>query len=186
MHHELVRRAMTGDHEAFTKLVDASIDRQYVLALAILRNRDRAQDAVQDALVSAWRDVRSLRDPGAWDAWLHRLTVWACYRLARKDRRRTVVELHLVPDPEPADEGDPYARVADREQLDRTLGSLPVDLRAIVVLHYHLDRPLTDVAAILDLPLGTVKSRLHRALEMLRSALDERQDGALHTGRRTA
>src|SRR5262245_9699887 len=98
MQHELVRRAMTGDHEAFTKLVDASIDRQYVLARAILRNRDRAQDAVQEALVSAWRDVRSLRDPGAWDAWLHRLTVWACYRVDRKDRRRTIVELRIVPD----------------------------------------------------------------------------------------
>ena len=96
MQRQLVERAIEGDHEAFTDLVDASIGRLFAVACLILRDRDRAEDAVQEALVSAWRDVRSLREPDAWDAWLHRLTVWACYRLSRKERRRTLVELRLV------------------------------------------------------------------------------------------
>ena len=98
MQRELAVRAIEGDREAFTKLVDASIDRLYAAATLILRDGDRAQDAVQEALISAWRDVRSLRDPDAWEAWLHRLMVWSCYRVARKERRRNVVELQVVPD----------------------------------------------------------------------------------------
>ena len=85
MQRELVERAIGGDQDAFSSLVDASVDRLYAVATLILRDADRAQDAVQDALVSAWRDVRALRDPDAWDAWLHRLTVWACYRAARRN-----------------------------------------------------------------------------------------------------
>src|SRR6478609_3462338 len=98
MRPELVARARGGDHEAFARLVDGSVDRLYALANLILRDADRAQDAVQEALVSAWRGLRSLRDPEAWDAWLYRLTVWACYRHARRDRRRAVVELNAMPD----------------------------------------------------------------------------------------
>ena len=93
MTRELVRRAIEGDHDAFSSLVDASVDRLYGVATLILRDPDRAQDAVQEALVSAWKDVRALRDPDAWDAWLHRITVWACYRVAKKERRRKEVEL---------------------------------------------------------------------------------------------
>ena len=107
-----------GRHDAFTRLVDDSIDRLYAVASLILRDRDRAQDAVQEALVSAWKDVRSLRDPDAWDAWLYRLTVWACYRSARRDRRRTVVELRALPDPVPAVVDHP-ALVAERDRLER-------------------------------------------------------------------
>ena len=89
-----------GDREAFSVLAGASISRLYAVANLILRDGDRAQDAVQEALVSAWRDMRALRDPDAWDAWLHRLTVRACYQAARKERRRNVVELQLEPDQE--------------------------------------------------------------------------------------
>src|SRR5688500_6687429 len=102
MERELVVRAISGDHDAFSALVRASIARQYAVANLILRDGARAQAAVQEALGSAWRDVRALRAPGAWDAWLHRLTVRACYRSARSERRRTLVELHVTPDPEPA------------------------------------------------------------------------------------
>jgi RNA polymerase sigma-70 factor (ECF subfamily) len=171
MQRELVLRAIGGDHDAFTSLVDGSIDRLYAVASLILRDRDRAQDAVQEALVSAWRDVRSLRDPSAWDAWLHRLTVWACYRLARRERRRNVVELHVVPDPEPVGVLDPSISLAERDRVERRLGELPIDQRAVIVLHFYLDRPLTEVADILDIPTGTAKSRLHRGLEALRASM---------------
>ena len=91
---ELVERARAGDHDAFSVLVRASTPRLYGAAKLILRDPDRAQDAVQEALVLAWRHVRALRDPQAWDAWLYRLTVRACYRLAQTNRRRDLVELH--------------------------------------------------------------------------------------------
>src|SRR5262245_23057917 len=179
MQRELVLRAIGGDHDAFTTLVDGSVDRLYAVASLILRDRDRAQDAVQEARVSAWRDVRSLRDPGAWDAWLHRLTVWACYRLARKERRRSVVELHVVPDPEPMGAVDVSMSLAERDRIERRLGALPIDQRAVIVLHFYLDRPLTDVADILDIPVGTAKSRLHRGLEALREAMRAEPEAAL-------
>ena len=146
MQRELVERARTGDRDAFSDLARASMDRQYAVATLILRDSDRAQDAVQEALVSAWRDMRALRDPDAWDAWLHRLTVRACYRLARKERRRNLVELHVVPDPEPARPYDLAMSVAERDRMERELDRLPIDQRAVMVLHFYLDLPLTEAA----------------------------------------
>ena len=96
MQRELVERAIQGDREAFTQLADASMHRLYAAATLILHDRDRAEDAVQEALISAWRDVRSLRNPDAWEAWFHRLLVRACYRVARNERRRNVVELRAL------------------------------------------------------------------------------------------
>jgi RNA polymerase sigma-70 factor (ECF subfamily) len=156
---ELVERAIAGDHDAFSILVRASFPRLHGAARLILRDPDRAQDAVQEALVLAWRHIRALRDPGAWDAWLYRLTVRACYRSARTVRRRDLVELHVMPDLEPASDPDFSLLVVDRDQIGRAMGRLPVDL------------PLTEAADILGIPIGTAKSRLHRGLETLRTAM---------------
>ena len=173
MTRELVRRAIEGDHDAFSSLVDASVHRLYGVATLILRDPDRAQDAVQDALMSAWKDVRALRDPDAWDAWLHRITVWACYRTAKKERRRKTVELKVVPDPERAVVSDSASALANRDLIERQLNDLPIDHRSVVVLRFFLDLPLDEVADILDIPVGTVKSRLHRALASLRDAMTQ-------------
>jgi RNA polymerase sigma-70 factor (ECF subfamily) len=167
MQRELVRRAIEGDHDAFSSLVDASVARLHAVANLILRDRDRAQDA----LISAWKDVRALRDPDAWDAWTYRLTVWSCYRTARKDRRRSRVELKVVPDPETAASFDAPMAVADRDQVERVLNDLPLDHRAVIVLRFYLDLPLDQVADILDIPVGTAKSRLHRAINSLRASM---------------
>ena len=169
MQRELVERAIGGDQDAFSSLVDASVDRLYAVATMILRDSDRAQDAVQDALVSAWRDVRALRDPDAWGPWLHRLTVWACYRAAKKERRRNLVELKVVPDPEPAHSFDAVAAFADRDLVERSMNDLTLDHRAVIVLRFYLDLPVDEVARILDIPPGTVKSRIHRGLAVLRA-----------------
>jgi len=182
MQRELAARAIEGDREAFTKLADASIDRLYAAATLILRDRDRAEDAVQEALISAWRDVRSLRDPDAWEAWLHRLMVWACYRVARKERRRNVVELQLLPDLRSGDARDPSGSVVERDRLARRLGDLPIDQRAVIVLHFYLDRPATEVADILGIPVGTAKSRLQRGLVALRLAMDDEPEAAIRRG----
>jgi len=171
MQRELVTRAMGGDHEAFTGLVDGSVGRLYAVANMILRDHDRAQDAVQEALVSAWRDLRSLRDPDAWEAWTYRLTVWACYRQARKDRRRSLVELHVQLDDETGPAADIAPPVIERDRLERPLGRLPIEQRAVIVVHFYLGRPLSEAAAILDIPVGTAKARLYRGLQALRDAM---------------
>jgi RNA polymerase sigma-70 factor (ECF subfamily) len=166
----LVERARSGDHEAFSVLVRTSVPRLLGAATLILRDQDRAQDAVQEALVQAWRKVRALRDLEAWDAWLYRLTVNACYRSAKSARRRSVVELHVDLDHEPVTD-DISGSIADRDLMGRALGRLPVDQRAVMVLHFYLDLPLTEAADVLGIPIGTAKSRLHRGLETLRIAL---------------
>jgi len=171
MQRELVERAQAGDHDAFSVLVRGSFGRVHGVARLVLRDPDRAQDAVQEALVLAWKHVRALRDADAWDAWLYRLTVRACYRSARQVRRRDHVELHVTPDVEAASSFDLSMSVAERDRLARELGRLPIDQRAVMVLHFYADLPLTEVAGILDIPVGTTKSRLHRGLEALRVAL---------------
>ena len=171
MQRALVERAQSGDHEAFSVLVRASYPRLYGVANLVLRDRDRAQDAVQDALVLAWRNIRALRDADAWDAWLYRLTLRACNRAARTARRRDVVELHVEPDRDRVVDPDLAASVSDREVMAEVLERLPYDQRVVMVLHFHLDLPLTEAAAILDIPVGTAKSRLHRGLAAMRTAL---------------
>ena len=169
-----MERAIKGDYDAFSVMVEASAPRQYAIATLILRDGDRAQDAVQDALVSAWRGLSALRSPDAWEPWLHRLTVRACYAAARREKRRTVVELHTVPDGAPLGGIDEPTLLAERDRLERELGRLPIDQRAIIVLHFYVGLPLTEAAAVLDIPAGTAKSRLHRGLEALRSIDDRR------------
>jgi RNA polymerase sigma-70 factor (ECF subfamily) len=170
MQADLVQRAQAGDHDAFSELAKASFARLYGAAKLILRDEYRAQDAVQEALVLAWRHVRAVRDPEAWEAWLYRLTVRACYRLAKSARRRDVAEVQAQMDLEPSGH-DFTVSLAERDRLGRELGRLPVDQRAVMVLHFYLEVPLTEAAAILDIPVGTAKSRLHRGLETLRIAL---------------
>jgi RNA polymerase sigma-70 factor (ECF subfamily) len=171
MQRALVERARDGDLDAFSQLAKASFPKLDGIANLILRDSDRAQDAVQDALLRAWRDLRATRDPDAWDAWLRRLTVRACYDVARKQRRRTRMEVQVEPDPTTARTPDPTADVADRDWLGRELIHLDIDQRAVIVLHYYLDLPVTEVAEILDIPYGTAASRLHRGLEAMRSSM---------------
>lgn len=179
---ELVERARSGDHEAFSELASASFARLYGAAKLILRDPDRAQDAVQEALVLAWKHVRALRDPEAWDAWLYRLTVNACYRLAKSAKRRDVTELHVEPDVDPAGH-DFTGPLVERERLGQALGRLPVDQRAVMVLHFYVGLPLTEAATILDIPVGTAKSRLHRGLETMRIAMTDEVDRSVRQPR---
>jgi RNA polymerase sigma-70 factor (ECF subfamily) len=151
--------------------VRASYARLLGTASLILRDSDRARDAVQDAYVLAWRHVRALRDPDAWDAWLYRLVVRACYRAHRTEKRHALVELHVEPDPGRLGSPDSSADLAERDRMYRELGRLDVDRRTVIILHFYLDLPLTEVAEILSIPVGTAKSRLHRGLEDMRASL---------------
>jgi RNA polymerase sigma-70 factor (ECF subfamily) len=171
MQRELVERAIGGDRDAFSELVSASLSRQYAIATLILRDGDRAQDAVQEALVSAWRGLSALRDADAWEAWLHRLTVRACFQQVRRDKRRRLVELQTKPDHQATGADDAPRALAERDRIERELDRLPIDQRAVIALHYHLGLPLAEVAPILDIPVGTASSRLHRGLTAMRSSM---------------
>lgn len=175
MQRDLVIRARDGDLDAYSRLVRLAHPRLFNVANLILRDSDRAQDAVQDALLLAWRHVRSLRDPEAWDAWLRRLTVNACYKVARKEKRRALVELHVTPDAGTAGAADASSQVADRDWLMSELDQLDIDRRAVIVLHYYLDLSIPEVAEILDIPIGTAASRLHRGLESMRRSMAIKQ-----------
>jgi RNA polymerase sigma-70 factor (ECF subfamily) len=164
----LVERAQRGDHDAFAVLAGAAVARLDAAARLIVRDHDLARDAVQDALVRCWRDLPALRDVAAFDGWLHRLLVNACLDILRR-RRRRVVEVELTPIHD-SSLADFSGQLIDRDLLDRALAGLEPDWRAIVVLHYYLEVPLPEVARTLGIPLGTAKSRLHRALAMLRTA----------------
>jgi len=172
MQRELVERAIAGDKRAFSSLVEDSASQQYAIASLILRDRDRAQDAVQDAWVLAWRNIAALRVPDAWDAWLRRLTVRACFAASRQQRNRSRVELHVMLAPEPAAPGDAIEALAERDRMARALDHLAIDQRAVIVLVYYVGLSLSDAAVSLDIPVGTAKSRLHRGLETLRRAID--------------
>ncbi len=170
MRPDLVERAQRGDHQAFAVLAGAAINRLDAAARLILRDPELARDAVQEALVRAWRDLPGLRDPDRFEAWLHRLLVHACLDLARSRRRhRSEVELRPIDDSPAPDE---LTSVAIRDELSRGFRRLEPDQRAVIVLHYYLGLPLPEAAATLGLPLGTAKSRLSRALQALRAALD--------------
>jgi RNA polymerase sigma-70 factor (ECF subfamily) len=174
MQRDLVERAMAGDHDAFSELARVSIGRLFVVARLILRDDGRAEDATQEALVTAWRRLDGLRDPDRFEAWLHRLLVHACYREARRDRRRGAIEVHV--DPLAMSEVSPGGfdgfDIADRDQLERGFRRLDVDQRAVLVLHYYLGFSLDEAAEVLGLPPGTVRSRLHRAINAMRAALE--------------
>ena len=172
---ELVERARAGDHAAFSILAKDALPRVYGAARLILRDQDRAEDAAQEALLLAWRHVAAIRDLDAWDSWLYRLTVRACYRLASGPAARRVAALDVRVE-RPSGAPDFTREIVERDRILAALGALPVEQRAVIVLHFHLDLPLTQVAVVLDIPPGTAKSRLHRALEALRAALGEEPD----------
>lgn len=165
----MVERAGRGDHDAFALLVTAAAARLDAAARLILRDRELARDAVQNALVRAWRDLPGLRDPERFDAWLHRLLVNACLDEVRRRRRRPI-EVDLEPFDAPVP-GDDARRLADRELMEAALARLDPEHRALVVLHYYLGYPLPEAASSLGISLAAAKSRLHRAMEALRKGL---------------
>jgi RNA polymerase sigma-70 factor, ECF subfamily len=170
MQRELVERARHGDHDAFAELAGAAISRLDSAAWLMLRDPEQAKDAVQNALVRAWRDLPTLRDPDRFDAWLNKLVVRASIDEARRLRRHRV-DVELTTLMTPAVDGL-ESRIADRDMLERGFLRLDPEMRAVIVLHHYLDLTIPDVATVLGIPVGTAKSRLHRALNLMRAALD--------------
>ena len=169
MQRELVERARRGDHDAFAVLVRSAIPRLTGTAELITRDPERAQDALQNALIRAWRDLPGLRDPDKFEAWLYRMLVRACYDEFRRGRRGIDLDLSDTVLPIVA---DPATSILDRDQIEAGLRRLDATARALVVLHYYADLSLPAVAEALDMPLGTAKSRLHRAVLAMRAAFE--------------
>ena len=170
MDRDLVEAAQGGDREAFVDLIRVRSDRLYTIAHRILRDVDRAEDALQDALVIAWRDLRSLRDPDQFDAWLQRLLINVCIGQATRERRRTA-NLRVLPIDGPA-APDELLSIADRDLLERGFRRLTPDQRAILVLHHFMGYAPYEIAETLGVPAGTARSRLHHAHRAMRAALE--------------
>jgi RNA polymerase sigma-70 factor (ECF subfamily) len=170
MQRDLVLRASTGDHDAFASLATDAYGRLHRTARLILRREDLASDAVQEALTSAWLHIRAVRDPDRFDAWLNRLVVRACYQELRR-AKRGLIEIH-VDGLEPTGVDDSTASLADRDQLERGFARLSTEHRAVIVVHHYLGLPDAEAATVLDVPIGTFKSRLNRAHALLRAAIE--------------
>src|SRR5688572_30101383 len=167
---DLVVRAQRGDEEAFASLAVAVGDRLHAVSHRILRDIGLAEDATQQALLAIWRDLPQLRDPARFDAWSYRLLVRACYAEGRRTRH-WAPNIRLLPTDLP-EVSEGLNSVVDRDQLERGFRRLSIDHRAVVVFHHYLDLPLDEVAEVLGVPVGTIRSRLHHAMRGLRAALE--------------
>ncbi len=180
---ELVELAMAGDREAFSALASASARRLYAVARLVLHNDAMAEDAAQEALVVAWRDLSALREPDRFGAWLHRVLVRECYKQAHRERRRVEVEGQVRPISE---ESDPSRQSVVSDQIERGFAHLSVEHRTVLVLHHYLGYTFPEIAAVLGVPVGTVKSRVSRACASMREALTQDMEPAQLRGGQVA
>ena len=164
---QLIDRFLTGDRAAFTALVHRHERRVYNLAYRMLGREEDARDATQDAFLSALRKLSSFRGQAAFTTWMHRVTVNACYDILRRRQREPMPG-------EPRDEAiashvasDPVSHVSTAVDVQRALLKVPEEFRAVLILHDAMDMAYEDVAESLGIPVGTVKSRLHRGRVML-------------------
>lgn len=169
----LVDRARHGDLDAFEEIVRARMDAIYRLSYAILGDEADARDAAQETFVTAWRQIGRLRDADRFDAWFQRVAINAARMVHRARRRRGV---HEIPASRVIGANEMTAvagsSIADAETLGLALRRLPIDQRTILALHHLEGRPISELADILDIPVGTVKSRLHAARQALQAAID--------------
>jgi RNA polymerase sigma-70 factor (ECF subfamily) len=167
---DLVELAQRGDREAFAILARSRGDRLMAIAQRILRDVGRAEDAVQQTLVIAWRELPSLRDPDRFDAWLQRLLVHATYAEARRWKSWST-NVRALPVDHRSDV-DETLSFDDRDRIERGFRRLPPDQRAILVFTHYLGLTPTEIAERLGIAVGTARSRLHYAHRAMRAALE--------------
>jgi RNA polymerase sigma-70 factor (ECF subfamily) len=159
-----------GTQQEFIRLADAALPGAYRLAAHILSDRSEAEDAVQEALVLAWRGWARLRDSARFGAWFDRILVNVCYERLRGRKRSRPDVLPPELDAKPS---DPFAPAIARDAIGRALGRLTPEQRIVIVLRYGRDLSIEEIAERVRIPSGTVRSRLHYALRTLRSEIDE-------------
>jgi RNA polymerase sigma-70 factor (ECF subfamily) len=172
----LVERAQTGDARAFEMLMEARFSRLSRLALSITANEADARDALQEACLRAWRELPRLRERTRFDAWLWRIVLNSCRSLVRDRRRVQVHEIAIVDDSSVDHRGrsdsGPGEALSERDLIRRAFQRIDADKREILVLHHVEDRPVSDIADILGIPVGTARWRLHAARRALERALE--------------
>lgn len=179
---ELVRRAQAGDRDAFGALVSTHQQFVYNLAWRALGDEREAEDAAQEAFVRAWLSLPNFRGQARFRTWLYRIvTNLCCNRLPRLRRELTALgddQAGEVPD---ETQGDPSAGVEAAERrafLQRQIDALPQSYRLLVLLRFQQGLPYDEIASVLSLPLGTVKTGLFRARARLRAALHDYEEAA--------
>jgi len=180
---ELVRRAAKGEHEAFDAFVRFASNRLYGIAYRILRDQYRAEDALQQALISIWNELPKLRDPDRFDAWTYRVIVRAATAEARRAGPAERTSRLLPDDADVSRAPDEFRAVADRDQLERGFSRITAEQRAVLVLQHYAGLSQAEIADVLGVPIGTAGSRIHYAVRALRSAIEA--DSRLGTGRET-
>ena len=168
---ELVRRYVEGDSASFETLVRRHERRVYSVAYRMLGREDDARDATQEAFMTALRKLSSFRGEAAFTTWIHRVTVNACYDILRRRQREPISDPDEEPPatPPPFDHAEATAQAID---VQRALARVPDDFRAALILHDVQDLPYEEVAEVLGVPVGTVKSRIHRGRVALARALE--------------
>ena len=169
MNQDLIVQVQAGDQRAFDSLTLADYPRLFRVAHGILRDRAHAEDATQQAYLDIWRNIRRLRDPAKFEAWSYRLLVHACYAEAKRTPKW--LPDTVLPSTHDPTAADAFGAVLDRDELEQGFRHLSVDHRVVIVLHFLLDMTLEQVAETLDVPQGTVNSRLSRALDSMRAAM---------------
>jgi RNA polymerase sigma-70 factor (ECF subfamily) len=174
----LDRKAGEADEEVreqFLRVASGELDRAYRLAGLLLGDGRDAEDATQEALLRAWTGLASLRDPATFQPWFDRILVNLC---RDRLRRRSKVRFLPLDAGAAAMTADPFRDLLARDEALRALDGLDADERTVLVLHFWADLPLADVAERTGWPIGTVKSRLHRALRKAGDRLAQPPAGA--------
>ena len=178
---KLISRILKGDHDAFAQIVTAYEDKVYHLCFRMCGDREEAKDMAQEAFIKAWRGLAFYKHEAAFSTWLYRLTSNVCIDHLRRQKRRAASSLTVddeehtqidIQDPAPT----PEQQVMEddlRETVCRAMGKLPEDFRLVLTLRVVEERSYDEIAEIMDLKPGTVKSRLARAREKLRKILLE-------------
>jgi len=174
---ELVRRFLSGREEAFVELMNRHERRVYNLAYRMLGRTEDARDATQEAFLSCFRHLPDFRGESAFSTWLHRIAVNACFDILR---RRPPITTSLEDQPDAAQSPDHAERTAQAADVQRALLAVPSEFRAALIMHEIQDLPVEEIATILGIPTGTVKSRLHRGRVALARAM--RPDQPLEPG----
>jgi len=171
----LADRARHGDLDAFEELMHARIDAIYRLSYAIVGDEADARDTTQETFIAAWRRIRELREPDRFEAWLQRIAINAARMTLRARGRRRVREIPSGDVAALADASDggtlAMPERSDADTLGAALDRLPLDQRTILVLHHLEGKGMAELAEILQIPIGTVKSRLHTARSALGAAI---------------
>jgi len=154
-----VKLAQKGDKEAFVRIIRRSEASLYQASRAILNSDDDCADAIQETILNAYRSIHRLKEPAYFRTWIIRILINECKRLLKL--KNNVIPFHLVQEPSQYEHG--FSRIELQEEVDR----LEEDLHTIIRLYYYCDLSIKDIAEVLELPDGTVKSRLYRAREVL-------------------